>query len=320
MVVRATLSPARTLLNAQIQDEIAWHGPQCCLNHLDISGVDDMSELFHKSPFNGDISRWDVAHVMSMESMFEAGSFNGDISGWDVSNVKTMHSMFRESRFNGDLSRWNTSRVENMGYMFANSSFVGDISQWNVGNALDMYNMFESAAFSGDLSQWDMGRVEDVQSMFMHSSFNGDVSTWRLGPETVFANLFRYCPFQGDFPRQASRRMVAGGALSADYRGRFNNQYSLYDVECFFGGVQPLNDYLRETASRPLDRLHFEKLVGLKTRPDWATPDVFGWVKGQQPVLFGLGMKETEMAVWLQENFPARHQEMPSYSLDDLVL
>ena len=109
MVVRATLSPARTLLNAQIQDEIAWHGPQCCLNHLDISGVDDMSELFHKSPFNGDISRWDVAHVMSMESMFEAGSFNGDISGWDVSNVKTMHSMFRESRFNGDISRWNVA-------------------------------------------------------------------------------------------------------------------------------------------------------------------------------------------------------------------
>ena len=314
------IAPAKALLKEQIQNEMALHGPACSLNHLDISGVDDMSELFAHTSFNGDISQWSVAHVVNMEYMFQKSSFNGDISQWDVAKVKTMQSMFRQSPFNGDISRWNTSLVENMGCMFMNSAFAGDVGQWNVGRVLDMYNMFEGTPFSGDLSQWDMRCVEDVQSMFMHSSFNGNVSSWRLGPETVFANLFKHCPFQGDFPQQASRRRVAGGALSADYRGRFNNPYSLYDVECFFGGVQPLNDYLRETASRPLDRLHFEKMVGLATCPTWAPPDVFGWVKAQQPVLFSLGMKETDMAVWLQQNFAARHQEMPSYSLDDLVL
>ncbi len=311
---------ANKALKERIEHEIASRGTGCDLNHLDISGATDMSQLFAKSPFHGDISRWNVAHVVKMEHMFHGSAFNGNLSSWDVSNVKTMHSMFRESQFNGDISGWNTASVDNMGCMFANSAFTGDVSKWNVGSVLDMYNMFEGTAFSGDLSQWDMRNVEDVQSMFMHSSFNGDVSSWSLGPETVFTNLFRHCPFQGDFPRQASRRRVAGGALSPNYRGRFNNRYTLYDVERFFGGVQPLNDYLRETATRPLDRLHFEKLVELKSCPDWIDRAVFRWVKSQQPVLFGLGMQEAEMGLWLQNNMASRHEEVVAYPLDDLSL
>jgi surface protein len=39
-----------------------------------------------------------------MEDVFRKTSFNGDISKWNVSNVTTMKRMFEESKFNGDIS------------------------------------------------------------------------------------------------------------------------------------------------------------------------------------------------------------------------
>ena len=305
MVVRATLSPARTLLNAQIQDEIAWHGPQCCLNHLDISGVDDMSELFHKSPFNGDISRWNVAHVMSMESMFEAGSFNGDISGWDVSNVKTMHSMFRESRFNGDLSRWNTSRVENMGYMFANSSFVGDISQWNVGSALDMYNMFESAAFSGDLSQWDMGRVEYVQSIFYLSPFNGDISQWDLRDARA-SLMLDTVHFQSPLPKLSLRCPIA--VANAGYTGDARSLLNVDHATRVFGSKKRLDTHLAATIGAGLNHLHIERIVQLSNKPSWCSKAAYEEAKAVASMCNAMGVDKTEWAAHAYRSYCARRE------------
>jgi surface protein len=39
-----------------------------------------MSELFDKSEFTGDISKWDVSNVTDMGNMFRYSKFNGDIS------------------------------------------------------------------------------------------------------------------------------------------------------------------------------------------------------------------------------------------------
>jgi len=59
---------------------IKYYGNKISLNWLDTSQVTDMSELFAKSEFNGDISKWDVSSVKNMRLMFCVSKFNSDIS------------------------------------------------------------------------------------------------------------------------------------------------------------------------------------------------------------------------------------------------
>ena len=53
-----------------IKERMKTNGPDCDLNDIDVSLVKDMSFLFCRSKFNGDISKWDVSNVESMDSMF----------------------------------------------------------------------------------------------------------------------------------------------------------------------------------------------------------------------------------------------------------
>ena len=91
-----------------IKDTISKEGPNCDLNFIDTSKIDDMSALFYSSEFNGDISNWDVSNVTTMAAMFANSKFNGDISKWDVSKVKNMSKMFANSSFDGDISNSNS--------------------------------------------------------------------------------------------------------------------------------------------------------------------------------------------------------------------
>ena len=124
----------------------------------DLSGVTDMSEMFVRSSFNGDISNWDVSGVTNMNSMFgNADSFNQDLNDWDVSGVTTMVNMFADTAsFNGNISGWDVSNVLFMSGMFSDTaSFNGDISNWNISSALSMVNMFQYAtAFNQNLGKW----------------------------------------------------------------------------------------------------------------------------------------------------------------------
>ena len=63
-----------------IDDTISKEGLNCDLNFIDTSKIEDMSALFYKSDFTGDISKWDVRNVKNMEYMFYHSSFTGDIS------------------------------------------------------------------------------------------------------------------------------------------------------------------------------------------------------------------------------------------------
>jgi len=135
-----------------IQEELKQKGDSVSLNHLDVSRVTTMDNLFchymsDVSPqpfnFNGDISKWDVSNVVSMNRMFFwCVPLSSDISNWDVSSVKDMNEMFTHSTFLSDISNWNVSNVTDMTKMLGGTGFNGDISKWNVSSVTAMKSMF----------------------------------------------------------------------------------------------------------------------------------------------------------------------------------
>ena len=66
MIVVESKSELKSLIDKRIEEQ----GPNCDLNDIDVSLIDDMSSLFHESDFNGDISEWDTSNVEDMSWMF----------------------------------------------------------------------------------------------------------------------------------------------------------------------------------------------------------------------------------------------------------
>ena len=100
-------------------------GPECDLNDIDVSQLEDLSCLFQGSEFDGDISWWNVSNVKYMAQMFLESKFtgkNGDISKWDVRNVRNFGQMFDSSDIAIDLSNWEVRTNANMEFMFDNTS------------------------------------------------------------------------------------------------------------------------------------------------------------------------------------------------------
>jgi hypothetical protein len=100
-----------------VNSEVARLGVNADLNHIDMSSVTNMEQLFFND-FNGDISNWDVSSVTNMREVFSNNSFNGDISRWDVGSVIETEYMFLNSKFNQDISNWNLSSLLSSNGMF----------------------------------------------------------------------------------------------------------------------------------------------------------------------------------------------------------
>jgi hypothetical protein len=131
-------------LKSLVEREIEVNGNNCSLNHIDVSGIGDMANLFRGSAFNGDISQWNTSGVMDMHGMFLDSHFNGDISKWDTFNVRDTSYMFSSSIFNGDISQWNVSQLTYPNMMFFDSQFKGDLRRWKL-NEGQMQVIFKSS-------------------------------------------------------------------------------------------------------------------------------------------------------------------------------
>ena len=161
----------------------------------DLSGVTSMSEMFHTTPFNGDIGSWDTSNVTDMSGVFSgATSFNQDIGSWDTSNVSDMTNLFfYATSFNQDIGGWNTSSVTSMYSMFQSASvFNQNIGGWNTQNVTTMAAMFANAsAFNQSIGGWNTQSVVDMNSMFSGASaFNQNINTWNTSIVNNMSGMF----------------------------------------------------------------------------------------------------------------------------------
>ena len=164
-------------LREYIDSEVEKQGENVVIQNLDVSLIEDMSDLFVDIADRVktlDLSGWKTSNVKDMSYMFYccARLESLNLSGWNTSSVKTMHGMFHhcESLESLDLSGWGTSNVENMAWMFSCCRKIKsiDVSDWDTSKVNNMGYMFYECAKleSLDLSGWDTSNVKDMENMF----------------------------------------------------------------------------------------------------------------------------------------------------------
>ena len=55
-----------------VAQAVELDGPQCDLNHIDVSRVQEFKAVLAHSPFDGDISRWNTSRVQNMARILRA--------------------------------------------------------------------------------------------------------------------------------------------------------------------------------------------------------------------------------------------------------
>ena len=164
-------------LREYIDSEIEKQGDNVVIQNLDVSLIEDLSDLFEDFDDRVktlDLSGWKTSNVKSMSYMFydcrKLESLN--LSGWDTSSVEIMIGMFHQcERLKSlDLSGWDVSKVENMAWMFGGCRRIKslDVSDWDTSKVNNMEGMFYGCENlkSLDLSSWDTSNVEDMNCMF----------------------------------------------------------------------------------------------------------------------------------------------------------
>ena len=220
------------------------------LGSLDISKIDDFSELFKsakkRKDFKG-IDLWDTKHVKDMSYMFAGFDFkkvkegSDDLYNWiknlDVSNVENMAGMFFGAKsFNQDISSWNVSSVKYFDSMFSGAlSFNQNINNWDVSNAVRMNSMFRHAeSFNQPLDKWNVSNVSLMGFMFYGAvSFNQDISMW----DTTNVEYMRRM-FDGalSFNQNIDNWNISSLLTNIGHREELEtNYYENEDVYCMYG-------------------------------------------------------------------------------------
>ena len=236
-----------------IDKAVQQHGPNCNLNYIDVSNVDDFKGVFRKWPkFNGDISKW-VIHGKNADAMFETVPqepvvatdpshlqtlirqtlhLNGDASDLnhiDVSDITYFTDTFKAfPTFNGDISKWSVGNADTMKCMFKGCAFNGDISNWDVSKVLTMEGMFLDSKFDGDLSRWDVSRVRNMQDMFGKSQFNQNISRWNTSDVRSMAGMFSESKFNQPIGDWDVRQVQLFGMMFAE--SKFNGDISNWNT------------------------------------------------------------------------------------------
>ncbi len=111
------------------------------LENLDVSQIEDMSDIFCFSNYNGDLSKWNLSNCKNLDYIFNHTQFNNDsISHWNVSNVTSMTYIFSFSNFNCKSLNWDISNVKYLNCAFFSCPFDGDISFWNFNKDISCFD------------------------------------------------------------------------------------------------------------------------------------------------------------------------------------
>ena len=70
--------------------------------------MDGMSEFLESCKIV-DLNHIDVSRVTDMINLFAGQSIGLDVPNWDVPNVEHMDYIFKGSLFRGDISKWKTN-------------------------------------------------------------------------------------------------------------------------------------------------------------------------------------------------------------------
>lgn len=282
------------LLRHLIEEAIEKHGPNCDLNHIDISQMTSFDSVFTRLDFNGDISKWDTSKIVSMKNMFAGSGFNGDISQWNTSSVFTMSGMFQNSVFEGDLAAWDTQCVIDMSQMFMTSQFNRDISKWNVVSLANADSMFEHSHFNQDISAWTVVELKSAKRMFAGSPFTGDVSQWRMALITSVAGMFKGSFFAGNLsswnlPEWTETREMFSPEFSGVMPSKQGPTLMFDDYASMLGSYEKLHAYLERM---PLNAVHVNLILDHVSHrcPPWIGLCDFNWMMENRTIMADMGI------------------------------
>lgn len=315
--MRNTQQPVKATSKRHLQRllkaAIETHGPQVDCNHIDVSGIKDMSSLFAVSAFNGDISQWNTSSVVNMSAMFLDSPFDGDLSRWDTSSVTDMRHMFAKSKrhsgqpsFTGNISKWTLRSLDKMDCMFSNCEGpLQGVECWDVSNVCSMASLFSGTTAALDLSKWDVSGVRDMSFMFAHSSGKTGLNAWDVSKATNMNGMFQRSTDAVDIAGWNVAQvlnfefMFFGSSVGPDL-----SEWSLHSKALINGMLDVDTMLAMDTISilhwvHALEKDHADFLL------KW--PTALERFHLHTPMLNSLGLPTLAAATWLQEDWLGRH-------------